>query len=329
VAEFNGVIQVLAAEPAHGGTGFKLCQFFRYAAAEGQRQVQLWMPPQSRIPAGSPWQPLLDTGFLRPQPHPNPALLLLSDAADWRAAQRFYPGRRNLPKLQLLWGDDLRCWGHGARDQAAIRVALGSSVAEVLQRCSRFREPLHTMSVGLNPEDLPAAVLGDRGDQVLILASANPGLGLALQHNLRQRQFNCLCELTPWPLQRWLTLLSHAAVAVVLAPPAGQPSLGLHRLASMALRTPLVAEQRDPDDGLCRDGANCLVRPGDPAALADAAAALLDPANSGLRAKLVDGGLASLVRHRRARERLEFNQLLEQLSLHWQQAIRCHPELET
>ncbi len=319
---------MLAAEPAPGGIGLKLSQFFRYAAAEGQRKLQLWMPPHTKLSAGSPWLPLLEEGFVRAQPHPNPALLLLSDAADWRAAQRFYPGRHSLPKLQLLWGDDLRCWGHGAGQQAAIRVAMGPSVAEAVRRSGRFNEPLQTLPVGLDPQDLPAPVLGDRGDQVLVLASANPGLGLALQQNLRQRELQCLCEVTPWPLQRWMAALRDAAVAVVLAPPAGQPSLGLHRLAAMALRTPLVAEERHPDDGLCRDGTNSLVRPGDPMALANAAAALLDSANTSLRTRLVDGGLATLVRHRRARERLEFNQLLEQLSQHWQEAIHCHPELK-
>lgn len=319
---------MLAAEPAPGGIGLKLSQFFRYAAAEGQRQVQLWMPPHTRLPASSPWLPLLDEGFLRAQPHPNPALLLLSDAADWQAAQRLYPNRDNLPKLQLLWGDDLRCWGHGAHQRAAIRVALGASVAEALRRSGRFIEPLQTLPVGLDPQDMLAPLLGDRGDQVLVLGSANPGLGLALQQKLRQRQLNCLCEVTPWPLQRWMAALRDAAVAVVIAPAVGQPSLGLHRLAAMALRTPLVAEERDPDDGLCRDGVNSLVRVGDPVALANAAAALLDPANATLRTKLVDGGLATLVRHRRARERLEFNQLLEQLSQHWQEAIHCHPELK-
>lgn len=327
MADFKGVIQMLAVNPEHGSTGLKLSQIFRYAGAEGQRQAQLWMPPNTRLPAESPWQPLLEEGFLRAKPHPNPALLLLSDAADWQAAQRLYRGSYKLPKLQLLWGIDLRCWGHNARRKPAIRVALGPAIGEALRNNSIFNEPIHILPVGLDSQDLPAPVLGERAEQVLVLASTNPKLGLSLQHNLRKRHIKCLCELTPWPLQRWMSALAEAAVAVVIAPAAGEPSLGLHRLAAMALRTPLIVQEHLPNDGLCSDGANSLVCSGDAVASAAAAEALLDTSNSELRTRLVDGGLATLVRHRRARERLEFDQLLDQLSQHWQEATGCHSEV--
>jgi hypothetical protein len=52
---------------------------------------------------------------------------------------------------------------------------------------------------------------------------------------------------------------------------------------------------------------------------------LLAPGGMALRGRLVDGGLASLVRHRRARERLEFEQLLDNSPALWKQALSCHP----
>ena len=162
--------------------------------------------------------------------------------------------------------------------------------------------------------------------EVLILAATQPTLGLMLQQSLRRRGLRCRCELSPWPIQQQQQALAEAEVAVVLAPACGAPGLGLRRLAAMALQTPLVCEARDPDDALCRDGHNALVRPGEAEALAQAAADLLAAGGARLRRQLIDGGLATLVRHRRALEQLEFGQLLGRLPQLWQEARSCHPE---
>jgi glycosyltransferase involved in cell wall biosynthesis len=90
----------------------------------------------------------------------------------------------------------------------------------------------------------------------------------------------------------------------------------------MALRTPLVCDQFCGKDHICRDGSNALVRPADAEGLAEAAASVL--MNASLRHILVDGGLATLVRYRRARERLQLAQLLDDHLKHWRQAQACH-----
>jgi len=158
---------------------------------------------------------------------------------------------------------------------------------------------------------------------VLILARSQPALGLAIQQRLQQSGINSRCELAAWPLRQWQQALAEADLVVLLAPPGHEPSLGLRRLAAMALNTLLVCQER-PADELCRDGRNALVRPENPGALTEAALSLLQPSASGLRRQLRDGARATLVRHRRALERLAFEQLLEQHAEHWQQACRCH-----
>ena len=325
---FAGPIQIVVAEPGTGTVAWKLSQLFRDAWAEGQRRVQLWLPPRTHLPPGSPWQALLQLGLVKPGFLPMPSLLVVSDAADWTVARRVYGGHGQLPVMQLLWGCDLRCWGHGALRQPAIRVALGPAVAEGWRRDGRLLEPLHTLPIGLDPEDLPHAqsrVLGQgRQQRVLVLAGRNPGLGLAVQEQLRARGLTCSTELSPWPFQRWLQAMAEAAVAVVLAPQSAQPMLSMRHLAAMALQTPLVCDQHSHDDHLCRDGVNALVRSADAGALAEAAASVL--ASPSLQRVLVDGGLATLVRHRRARERLQFDQLLDDHQQHWQQARTCHHE---
>lgn len=317
---------MLAADPPSAEAGLKLSQFFRYAHAEGQRQVRLWLPPSVRLEPESPWHSLLQEGHVQAQWHPAPALLLLSDAADWQLARRLYGPALPAPVLQLFWGSDLRCWGHGAASQPAIRVALGPAVASALERQAPLREPIHTLPIGWDPDDLPAVAAGPPDDSVLILAGEHPALGLALQARLREQQCSCRLELTPWPLPRWLAAMAQASLVVVIDAELPQPGLGLRRFAALALQTPLVCTQAPFGDAFCRDGQNAQVRPPEVAALAAAVQDLLAPGAAELRSRLIDAGLASLVRHRRARERLEFEQLLDGHLKLWQQARSCHPE---
>jgi hypothetical protein len=317
---------MLAAEPSSGEAGLKLCQFFRYAHAQGQRQVRVWMPPAVRLEPGSPWQALLREGHLQSQWHPAPAMLLLGDAADWQAARRLYGPVLPGSVLQLFWGSDLRCWGHGAARQPAIRVAMGQAVAAALEQQAVLREPLHTIPIGWDQGDLPAVAPGQRSEVVLILAGRHPALGLALQAELRQQQLGCQLELIPWPLQQWLEAMARASLVVVLDPEYPEPGLGLRRFAAMALQTPLVCTPAAFAEEFCRDGHNALVRPAEVAALTTAIQDLYAPRSAALRNRLIDAGLATLVRLRRARERLEFEQLLDQSPRLWQQARSCHAE---
>jgi hypothetical protein len=320
---------MLAADPPSAEAGLKLTQFFRYAHAEGQRQARLWLPPSVRLESESPWHILLQEGHVQAQWHPAPALLLLSDAADWQLARRLYGPALPSPVLQMFWGSDLRCWGHDAASQPAIRVALGPAVASALESQAVLHEPIHTLPIGWDSDDLPVVATGPRDDSVLILAGEHPALGLALQTRLREQQHSCRLELTPWPLPRWLAAMAQASLVVLIDPELPQPGLGLRRFAAFAFQTPLVSTRAHFADPFCRDGKNALVRPPEVAALASAVHELLDPGAVALRRRLIDAGLASLVRYRRARERLEFEQLLDGYINLWQQARNCHPGWET
>jgi hypothetical protein len=315
---------MLVASPGMGSPSRKLAQFFRYGQQVDGLRWQLWMPSSTRLDPASPWHGLARPGVLTTIPHPAPALLLLSDAADWQAAARLYGAAPQLPRLHLLWGADLRHWGHGARQQPAVRAALGSGVALALEQASVFREPIHALPMGLDPEDLPPSSLS-KSQEPVILARHQPALGLALQQALLQRGIRSRCELTPWPERQWHAAVAQASVAVVLSPPPGQAGLGLRRLAAMALGTALVCDEWRPDDGLCRDGRNARIRTANADDLAMAVAGLLEPSGYAERDRLVEGGKATLLRHRTALERLRFQDLLEQLPEWWQQARACHP----
>ena len=315
----KGVAQMLVAEPTDGEAAFKLAQLFRYGQQRQGLRMRLWMPLATSLRTESPWFRLAKPGVLQTQLHPAPALLLLSDAADWRAAQAFYGDRPDLPKVHLLHRADLRQWGHGALGQPAIRVALGEAVAQALKDHPEIREPIAVMPLGMDPEDLPPAPVVKAG--CLVLARDQPALGLALHQALQAQGIPTMCELSPWPLLQWQRALAAAEVVVVLSS-VQAPGLDLRRLAAMALGTVVVMDEPSFDDGLCRDGENALIRLADGQELAKAVRQVQD--DPGLRRRLIAGGRSTLLRYRTARERLCFNDLIDSLADHWSTARASH-----
>lgn len=311
---------MLVAEPGLGSAGHKLAQIFRYGQQHPQLRMRLWMPAATDLAPDGAWAPLARAGLLLAQPHPAPALLILSDAADWRQAQRIYGSRPDLPRLHLLHGADLRHWGHGALNKPAIRVALGEGVAAALRRCVPLREPLHVLPIALDVDSLPRPSLQKQG--IVLLARDHPALGLAVQQVLLDSGLGCRCEVSPWSRRRWQQELADAAVVVVLASPEGLPGLGLRRLSAMALGAAIVAEERRDDDGLLRDGQNALVRVGNARELAQAASQLLQ--DEVLREHLVQSAKSTLLRHRTALERLRLESLLADMERHWSEAQAAH-----
>lgn len=320
---------MVAANPAHGSSASKICHFFEYATENQACHAQIWMPAETHIPHHSPWFPLLQAGRIKKQPIFQPNLILLSDAADWHAASRIYGSKNLIPKLHLIGGNNLRYLGHQALNNPAIRVAMGNGIANLFEKLDIFKEPLHILPIGLDQEDLPTANQKTHNFEILILSDSNPSLGLAIQQNLERFGLSSACELSTWPTMKRQEAIAMAAVVVILAPAPGQASLGLRRLTAMGYQTPIVCEEMHPDDKICKDGFNCLITSSNPASLAAAAASLVDPTNIQLQRKLIDGGLATLVRHRRTRERLEFNQLLYSYKRHWQTACACNSEQAT
>ena len=88
---------MLVAEPTDGEAAFKLAQLFRYGQQRQGLRMRLWMPPATSLRTESPWFRLAKPGVLQTQLHPAPALLVLSDAADWRAAHAEYPSDEPVP----------------------------------------------------------------------------------------------------------------------------------------------------------------------------------------------------------------------------------------
>jgi hypothetical protein len=311
---------MLVADPGMGSASHKLAQIFHHGQEHPHLRFRLWMPPSTCLQPDSPWRHLALPGTLFTEPHPAPALLLLSDAADWREVRRIYGRRPDLPKLHLLRGADLRHWGHGALAQPAVRVALGEAVAAGLRGSAGLREPLQVLPIGLDPETLPAPSLLKQG--CLVVARHHPALGLAVQQGLMAQGISCRSELAPWPRHRWQQAMADAAVVVHLASAHGEPDLGERQLAAMALGAALVLDETPLAGGFVRDGYNAQVRLADAAELTQAALQLLR--DSSLRDRLVQGGKATLLRHRCALERLRFQELLDHLPDHWSAARAAH-----
>lgn len=322
----SGVIQVLATEAADDSASSILTRLLRSLGHQGRR-YQIWMPEEAKLEPTSPWTPLLDEGRIHTRVHPMPSLILVSTAADWRALQRLYGSSTRTPVLQLLFGADLNHWGHGGNRRAAIRVCHGPELAAVLEHQGHLREPLQILPIGLDPAELPPIPNQRSPERVLILARHRPDLGLLLQQQLEQVGLDCRCELEPWPTARWQEGIADAATVVNLAPQDEGHSLGLRRLSAMALQAALVSEQRAGLDSLCRDGRNALVRPGDPRQLCEAVLSLHGQGGLRYRRQLVEGGLATALRQRSARQELEFLNVLDRVPQLWQEARSCHPEL--
>ena len=209
----SGIAQVLVADPRSGGAAHKLTELIGHAQGFEQLKLRLWMPTDAALPAHSPWLRFAQPGTLFSAPHPAPACLLLSDAADWQAAQRIYGPRLDLPKLHLLHGASLRDWGHGAAVTPAVRVGAEA----VTERCASkvAVEPLHTLPMGIDTQALPPVAPLKQGCLILARRSA---LGLALQQAIAAQGYGVSCGLSRGVVQRWQQALAEAAVVIVLPP---------------------------------------------------------------------------------------------------------------
>ena len=322
------VVQVLVTEPSTDTSASILTRLLRSIESSG-RSCQIWMPDQATIPEASPWWPLFETGRIRSRVHPSPALVLLSTARDWLAYHQLYQGQARSPVMQLFGGIDLRHWGHASQRHPAVRVGLGAEITAALSSQGIYREPLHTVPFGLDPSELPALPAEQSNQKVLILAKHQPALGLLLQQQLDDAGLDCQVELTPWPRDCMLQAMAVAATAVILAPPEGEASLGQRRLSAMALHAAVVSQSRSGLDALCQEGRNALVRPAEPQVLTEAVRSLHGRSSTALRRRLVDGGIATALRHSSALQELEFQLLLDQLPQLWQEACDCHSVVET
>ena len=322
------VVQVLVAEPSTNTSAFIFTRLLRSIESSG-RSCQIWMPDRAAITEASPWRPLLETGRIRSRVHPSPALLLLNTARDWLAYHQLYQGQARSPVMQLFGGIDLRHWGHASQRHPAVRVGLGEEITAALSSQGIYREPLHTLPFGLDPSELPALPAEQSNQKVLILAKHQPALGLLIQQQLDAAGLDCQSELMPWPRDRMLQAMAVAATVVILAPPEGEASLGQRRLSAMALQAAVVSQSRSGLDALCQEGRNALVRPAEPKALTEAVRSLHGRSSTALRRRLVDGGIATALRHGSARQELEFQQLLDRLPQLWQAACDCHSVVET
>jgi hypothetical protein len=88
----------------------------------------------------------------------------------------------------------------------------------------------------------------------------------------------------------------------------------------MALETLQVADPGGPEEGLCRDGSNALVRPSDAQELSRALLQLIDPGQRELQLRLREGARRTVLLHRPALQQQRWLTMLQdQIGDLWQQ----------
>lgn len=315
----SGVIQWVTALPGETSADHKLAELFQILA--DALPCQLWMPANTSLGSSSPWNRSVCLSRLRASLHPTPRLVVYSSAADAHVLQRAYGQARTLRRLHLIASAHPESWSHGARSLPSIRVALGEPLAQGLGYSNLFLEPITALPLGISSEGLPPTVpQQQRQGPLLLLAEQDPGLGLAVQERLERQGQASQCEITPWPHQRWLEAMACAPAVLVLAGAQPRQAFCQRRLNAMALDTLLVVDPGGPEEGLCRDGSNALVRPGDAQELSRALLHLMDPGQRDLQQRLREGARRTLLLHRPALQQQRWLAMLQsELSSLWQQ----------
>lgn len=260
-------------------------------------------------------------------PYPSPSLLLLSAATDFRMARRLYGRQHGIPRVHVLRGTGVSHWGHQAIEEPAVRIAIGDGIARELRRLGIFREPVLSLPVGFNPAGLPfstPAAIAARQQEPLLLAKHRPQLGEAIEQALRRCGRTSQLECFPSTRGRLEQAIARAPLVVDLGQATTAPNPGFPRLTAMALQTPLIVIRHDPDDDLCRDGRNALVREADVEQLCEAVLSLLGSEAEALRGRLLDGARSTVAQHQPARQRLRFEELLLDYPRHWAVACSSH-----
>lgn len=333
MVEFRGGMQMLVAEPTNKSSSFKLAHFFEYAHNyaqnnDGVNYVQVWMPHTSIINNNSPWKKILNDGWIKSKATSNPSLLILSSASDWKLAQYLYPKWKTIPKIHLINENNIRSLGHGAQQNPAIRIAVGNSVGLSMQNTKNLREEIQIIPLGIDPEEIELIAStqhNQRTQEVLILASRNPALGLAIRQKLGESGISCMIEIQEWTYEKWIKAMKNCAVVVILASKWLENAIEIQHLAAMATQKPLICNKTIYfKENICINHKNCLICDENADTMAKTIIELVN--NKGERKihELIDGGLATLIRHRRAKEKLNFQSILANIEELWQAACRAH-----
>ena len=295
-----------------GGPG-KVWDYFNHANAHPHWQASVYLTPTSAS-AENPWlaAPAGISARIQRSWDPSRADAVFLGGMDWDAYPHDDDAR---PVINLVQGVRHADPSHplfAFLSRRAIRICVGTPVADAITATARVNGPVRVIEAGLRLPVQPAAAPSRAG--IFIGALKQPELGRALAANLRA-QGHAVTLADQWvPRERYLAHLATAEIAVLL--PVANEGFFLPALEAMALGCATVVPDCVGNRAYLASGTNALVPPMQLEALLQAVAQLDDP---GLRARLVQAGIETSARFSLERERAAFHALLDDLNALWRQ----------
>lgn len=293
-----------------GGHG-KFRDYVAHVDAHARWAARLYLTPDSRRDADNPF---LDVPGLVGQWEPERADALLLGGMDWTALPADAGAR--LPVINLVQhvrhadaGSPLRAFLR----RRAVRVCVSTAVAEAILATGEVDGPVRVIPAAVDTHRLAALGRATPRTAVFIDAVKQPQLGAAVAAALREAGLQPHLHSQRAPRADYLAAMAAAAVVVTLPEPA--EGFYLPGLEALALGRALVQYDCGGSRDYLHDGANALVPPPQPAAIARAALQL--HADAALRERLQAAGLATVRRFDLAAERAGVHALLDELDELW------------
>lgn len=291
-----------------GGHG-KVWDYFNHANAHPGWHASVYLTPGSSH-LENPW--LAAPATIAHDWAPAHADALFLGGMDWQAYPHDDPARPVINLVQGVRHADPQHPLHQFLSRHAIRICVGTPVAEAIQATGQVVGPVRVIDAALRLPGADAAPGPRTG--IFIGALKQPELGRALAACL-QRDGRTVTLVDHWlPRHDYLAQLAHAQVAVLL--PLASEGFFLPALEAMALGCATVVPDCIGNRAYLAPGSNALAPPMQLEALLLAVRQLDDPA---LRMRLAQAGVATAARFDLARERAAFHAILDDLDTLWRQ----------
>ncbi|MDE2156071.1 MAG: glycosyltransferase [Xanthomonadaceae bacterium] len=293
-----------------GGHG-KFRDYLAHADAHALWTARLYLTADSLCDAGNPF---LDVPGLVRRWEPERADALLLGGMDWAALPAGVEAR--VPAINLVQGARHADAGSPLRAflrRRAVRVCVSTAVAAAIEATGEVNGPVRVIPAAVDTRMLAALGRSAPRTDVFIDAVKQPQLGAAVAAALREAGLQPHLHGRRAPRADYLAAMAAATVVVTLPDPA--EGFYLPGLEALAIGRALVQYDCGGSRDYLHDGANALVPPPQPPAIARAALQL--HADAVLRGRLQAAGQATAQRFDLAAERAGVHALLDELDELW------------